>query len=200
MASTTEIAGTGLTVDPAENTKELAENLTEFEVDTGDIPAENGTEEVAAADRFQQRLERFGKIAPEAKKISRALRFGTPHEAIDETAKKRRLERFGWCCSSFSNEQNKKRQRGERFHTNSPSPVVDEESKQKRIDRFGVVTPSTSTKQKVNGKSAPSTPVLTEEIKKRTERFGDVSQVAKSNTMNEQKAKRAERFKPITSA
>ena len=29
--------------------------------------------------RFQHRLERFGKIAPEAKKISRALRFGTTH-------------------------------------------------------------------------------------------------------------------------
>ena len=64
--------------------------------------------------RFQQRLQRFGTVAPEAKKISRALRFGTVHvrhsdrisihsrysfnlfkEAIDGTAKKRRLERFG---------------------------------------------------------------------------------------------------------
>ena len=53
---------------------------------------------------------------------------------------------------------------------------MDEETKQKRIDRFGVVTPS-------KGKSVSSSPVMTEEIKKRTERFGDVSQVAKANTM-----------------
>ena len=39
-------------------------------------------------------------------------------------------------------------------------------------------------KNKSDGKSAPATPVLTEAIKKRTERFGDVSQAAKVNTMN----------------
>lgn len=39
-------------------------------------------------------------------------------------------------------QQDKKRQRGERFHTNTPTPIVDEATKQKRIDRFGVVTPS----------------------------------------------------------
>ncbi len=70
--------------------------------------------------RFQQRLERFGKIAPEAKKISRALRFGTSHvsdeycrqinkkehdsfflqEALDDAAKKRRSERFGAVADS----------------------------------------------------------------------------------------------------
>jgi hypothetical protein len=72
-------------------------------------------------------------------------------------------------------------------------------------------------KNKIDGKSAPTSPVLTEDIKKRAERFGDVSQAAKTNTMTvciclfsfilefyrvffqEQKAKRAERFKPITS-
>lgn len=67
------------------------------ETHTDVIDGENGTEELSAADvsirfdifrrffidlilqRFQQRLDRFGKIAPEAKKISRALRFGTAH-------------------------------------------------------------------------------------------------------------------------
>ena len=39
-------------------------------------------------------------------------------------------------------------------------------------------------KKNQNGKSAPSTPALTEAIKKRTERFGDVAQVAKANTAN----------------
>ncbi len=75
--------------------------------------------------RFQQRLERFGKIAPEAKKISRALRFGTTHvndeycrqinehysfllqEAVDDVAKKRRLDRFGVATdSAVSNNSN----------------------------------------------------------------------------------------------
>jgi hypothetical protein len=37
------------------------------------------------------------------------------------------------------------------------------------------------TKNKADGKS---TPVLTDAIKKRTERFGDVAQVAKANTSN----------------
>ncbi len=40
------------------------------------------------------------------------------------------------------------------------------------------------TKNKADGKSAPTTPVLTDAIKKRTERFGDVAQVAKANTSN----------------
>ncbi|CAF0744542.1 unnamed protein product [Adineta steineri] len=189
------------TIDPPEDTKELAETLTEFELTSGVISAEDEAEESAVADRIQQRLERFGKIAPEAKKISRALRFGTQHEAIDETAKKRRLERFGVATVSTEAAQEKKRQRGERFHTDTPTSVVDEETKQKRIDRFGVVTPPTSalTKKNTNGKPTSTTPVLTEEIKKRTERFGDISQVAKTIAVDEQKAKRAERFKPITS-
>ena len=38
--------------------------------------------------RFQQRLDRFGKIAPEAKKISRALRFGTQHVIVQYYRKK----------------------------------------------------------------------------------------------------------------
>ena len=41
-----------------------------------------------------------------------------------------------------------------------------------------------STKNKTDGKSAPTSPVLTDAIKKRTERFGDVSQVAKATTTN----------------
>lgn len=39
-----------------------------------------------------------------------------------------------------------------------------------------------SKKNKANGQSA--SPVLTEAMKKRTERFGDVSEVAKASTMN----------------
>ncbi|CAF0828874.1 unnamed protein product [Adineta steineri] len=169
------------TVDPPEDTKELAETLTEFELTSGVISAEDEAEESAVADRIQQRLERFGKIAPEAKKISRALRFGTQHEAIDETAKKRRLERFGVATVSTEAAQEKKRQRGERFHTDTPTSV------------------SALTKKNTSGKSTATTPVLTDEIKKRTERFGDISQVAKTIAVDEQKAKRAERFKPITS-
>ncbi|CAF0938344.1 unnamed protein product [Adineta ricciae] len=194
MASNATV-GAGLTVDHAENTKELAETLTEFEVNSGVISAENEPKELAASDRFQQRLERFGKVAPEAKKISRALRFGTAHEAIDETAKKRRLERFGGGTAVVSEgeQEEKKRKRVERFHTDSSTPAIDDETKQKRIDRFGIVTPSSAKANK------SSTPALTDTIKKRMERFGDVSDVAKANTLNEQKAKRAERFKPITS-
>lgn len=43
---------------------------------------------------------------------------------------------------------------------------------------------STSTKNTAGEQSASTTPVLTDAIKKRTERFGDVSQVAKANTSN----------------
>ena len=43
---------------------------------------------------------------------------------------------------------------------------------------------SPSKKNKANGQSAAATPVLTDAMKKRTERFGDVSEVAKSSTAN----------------
>jgi hypothetical protein len=43
---------------------------------------------------------------------------------------------------------------------------------------------SVSTKNKADGKSISTTPVLTDAIKKRTERFGDISQAAKANAMN----------------
>jgi hypothetical protein len=39
-------------------------------------------------------------------------------------------------------------------------------------------------KNKTDGKSVPASPVLSEEVKKRTERFGNVSQAAKANTLN----------------
>ncbi|CAF1012971.1 unnamed protein product [Rotaria sp. Silwood1] len=187
------VVDTELTVDPVEQAKEHLE--------TSIVNVDNENEELLGSDRFQQRLERFGTIAPEAKKISRALRFGIPHETIDNETKKRRLERFGTLPDSTENEQEKKRQRAERFNVNSPTVTIDEETKQKRIDRFGVVTPSSavSTKNKIDRKSLPTTEVVSDAIKKRTERFGDVSDVAKANTLDEQKAKRAERFKPITS-
>ncbi|CAF2985662.1 unnamed protein product [Rotaria sp. Silwood2] len=184
---------------PVEKTKELAETLTEFELSNGVISADNQNEEVSAVDKFKQRLDRFGKIAPEAKKISRALRFGTSHEAIEGTAKKRRLERFGAVPHSAEDEQQKKRLRADRFHLVNSTSTTDEETKKKRIGRFGVVTPST-TNNKAAQKSASTTSDLSDAIKKRTERFGDISQVAKTNTLNEQKLKRTERFKPLTSA
>ncbi|CAF4206825.1 unnamed protein product, partial [Rotaria sordida] len=65
----------------------LAEILIEFELINGSISVDNQNEERAAIYKFKQRLDRFGKIAPEAKKISRALCFGTSHEAIDSTLK-----------------------------------------------------------------------------------------------------------------
>ncbi|CAF2417753.1 unnamed protein product [Rotaria sp. Silwood2] len=187
------VADTELTVNPVEQTTELPE--------TSIVNADNEDEELLATDRFQQRLERFGTIAPEAKKISRALRFGTSHETIDNETKKRRLERFGTLPDSTENEQEKKRQRAQRFHVNNPTLTIDEETKQKRIDRFGVVTPSSaaSTKNKIDRKSSPTTQDLSDAIKKRTERFGNISDDAKANTLDDQKAKRAERFKPITS-
>jgi hypothetical protein len=43
---------------------------------------------------------------------------------------------------------------------------------------------SASTKNTAAEQSASTTPVLTDAIKKRTERFGDVSQVAKANASN----------------
>ncbi|CAF4603211.1 unnamed protein product, partial [Rotaria magnacalcarata] len=46
------------------------------------------------------------------------------------------------------------------------------------------------------GKSPSTTPTVPDAIKKRAERFGDISQVAKTNTINEQKLKRIERFIP----
>lgn len=83
-------------------------------------------------------------------------------EALDDAAKKRRSERFGTATDSTvsdeihrsksfygridflqEDQQEKKRQRGERFHGNIPTSTVDEATKQKRIDRFGIVTPST---------------------------------------------------------
>ncbi|CAF3689288.1 unnamed protein product [Rotaria socialis] len=192
MASTA-VVETDIIEDLEEKPIEQSETLA-VNVDT-----ENG--DLATGDRFQQRLERFGTIAPAAKKLSRALRFGTTTEPIDPQTKKRRLERFGVVVDSAENAQDKKRQRAERFNVNSPTVPIDDETKQKRINRFGVVTPltSTSTKKKVNAQSSPATPVLTDAIKKRAERFGDISAVAKANATDEQKAKRAERFKPITS-
>ncbi|CAF4570801.1 unnamed protein product [Rotaria sp. Silwood1] len=185
---------------PVEKTKELAETLTEFELSNGVISADNQNEEVSAIDKFKHRLERFGKIAPEAKKISRALRFGTSHEAIDGTAKKRRLERFGAVPHSAEDEQQKKRLRADRFHLVNSTSTTDEETKKKRLDRFGVVTPSTTNNNKTAGKSASTTPVLSDAIKKRAERFGDISQAAKAKALNEQKLKRTERFKTIANA
>ncbi|CAF4173670.1 unnamed protein product [Adineta steineri] len=167
-----------------ENTQALAETLTEFELNTGVISADNQNEETSATDKIKQRLERFGKVAPEAKKISRALRFGTTHEAINGTAKKRRLERFGVLPHSPEEVQQKKRQRAERFHVNNPGSTEGEDVKKKRLDRFGSTTSSSST-----------IPLLSDAVQKRTQRFGDVSTAAKLNTMNEQKNKRAERFK-----
>ncbi|CAF4397292.1 unnamed protein product, partial [Adineta steineri] len=117
-------------------------------------------------------------------KISRALRFGTTHEAINGTAKKRRLERFGVLPHSPEEVQQKKRQRAERFHVNNPGSTEGEDVKKKRLDRFGSTTSSSST-----------IPLLSDAVQKRTQRFGDVSTAAKLNTMNEQKNKRAERFK-----
>ncbi|CAF1537432.1 unnamed protein product [Adineta steineri] len=168
-----------------ENTQALAETLTEFELNTGVISADNQNEETSATDKIKQRLERFGKVAPEAKKISRALRFGTTHEAINGTAKKRRLERFGVLPHSPEEVQQKKRQRAERFHVNNSGSTEDEDVKKKRLDRFGSTTSSSTT----------TTPLLSDVVQKRTQRFGDVSTAAKLNTMNEQKNKRAERFK-----
>ncbi|CAF0956405.1 unnamed protein product [Rotaria sordida] len=185
---------------PVENIKEIAETLTEFELNNGVISADNQNEEGAAVDKFKQRLDRFGKIAPEAKKISRALRFGTSHEAIDGTAKKRRLERFGAVPHSAEDEQQKKRLRADRFHLINSTSTIDEETKKKRMDRFGVVTPSTTNNNSTAGKSASTTPVLSDTIKKRAQRFGNISQAAKATTINEQKLKRTERFKPITNA
>ncbi|CAF4349222.1 unnamed protein product, partial [Adineta steineri] len=163
-----------------ENTQALAETLTEFELNTGVISADNQNEETSATDKIKQRLERFGKVAPEAKKISRALRFGTTHEAINGTAKKRRLERFGVLPHSPEEVQQKKRQRAERFHVNNPGSTEGEDVKKKRLDRFGSTTSSSST-----------IPLLSDAVQKRTQRFGDVSTAAKLNTMNEQKNKRA---------
>ncbi|CAF1435491.1 unnamed protein product [Adineta steineri] len=169
-----------------ENTQALAETLTEFELNTGVISADNQNEETSATDKIKQRLERFGKVAPEAKKISRALRFGTTHEAITGTAKKRRLERFGVLPHSTEEVQQKKRQRAERFHVNNSGSTEDGDVKKKRLDRFGSTTSSSS---------STTTPLLSDAVQKRTQRFGDVSKAAKLNTMNEQKNKRAERFK-----
>jgi len=196
--TTSEVTESRLPIDPSKNTTELAVSLTEFELNNGIISADNGTEELSSADRFKQRLERFGKIAPEAKKISRALRFGTSHEAIDGTAKKRRLERFGAIPHSAEDEQQKKRQRVDRFHVNNSSSRVDEEIMKKRIDRFGVVTPSTTSPKKTNADDKSA--ILSDAVKKRVERFGDVSQTAMASTLIEQKAKRAGRFKPTTNS
>ncbi|CAF3312497.1 unnamed protein product [Rotaria socialis] len=178
---------------PVEKTKELAEALTEFELNHGVISADNQTKEVSAVDKFKHRLERFGKISPEAKQISRALRFGTSHEAIEGTAKKRRLERFGVVPNSEKDTQQKKRQRADRFHLTNTKSTVDEDTKRKRIDRFGLVTSLTTA---TTGKSPSTTSTVPDAIKKRAERFGDISQVAKTNTINEQKLKRIERFTP----
>ena len=93
-------------------------------------------------------------------------------------------------------QEEKKRKRVERFHTDSSTPAVDDETKQKRIDRFGIVTPSSVRQTDVvqvfvefawlfqTKADKNSTPVLTDTIKKRMERFGDVSDVAKANTLN----------------
>ncbi|CAF1402092.1 unnamed protein product [Adineta steineri] len=167
-----------------ENTQALAETLTEFELNTGVISADNQNEETSATDKIKQRLERFGKVAPEAKKNLSCFTFWY-NTSISGTAKKRRLERFGVLPHSPEEVQQKKRQRAERFHVNNSGTTEDEDVKKKRLDRFGSTTSSSTT----------TTPLLSDAVQKRTQRFGDVSKVAKLNTMNEQKNKRAERFK-----